>query len=37
MNKPKDLPSNYRRFLENKIRDNFGFEGVPVTFVFKEK
>jgi GTP-binding protein len=37
MNKPKDLPSNYRRFIENRIRDEFGFTGVPITMVFKEK
>lgn len=37
MNKPSDLPANYRRFLENRIRDTFGFVGVPITMVFKEK
>ncbi|MCH8523629.1 MAG: ribosome biogenesis GTPase Der [Balneolales bacterium] len=37
MNKPSDLPANYRRFLENRIRDTFGFAGVPITMVFKEK
>jgi GTP-binding protein len=37
MNRPVDLPANYRRFLENRIRDTFGFEGVPITMVFKEK
>ncbi|MCC5925275.1 MAG: ribosome biogenesis GTPase Der [Bacteroidetes bacterium] len=37
MNKPSDLPANYRRFLENRIRDTFGFSGVPITMVFKEK
>ncbi|TNE72232.1 ribosome biogenesis GTPase Der [bacterium] len=37
MNKPKELPSNYRRYIEAKLRENFGFVGVPVTMVFKEK
>ncbi|AXJ01492.1 GTP-binding protein [Cyclonatronum proteinivorum] len=37
MNKPKELPVNYRRYIENKIRDTFDFEGVPITMVFKEK
>lgn len=37
MNKPQDLPANYRRFLENRIRDVYGFIGVPITMVFKEK
>ena len=33
----KDVPEHYRRFLENKIRSNFGFQGVPITVSFKEK
>lgn len=33
----KEVPEHYRRFLENKIRANFGFEGVPITVSFKEK
>ncbi len=37
MNKPKEIPANYRRYIEGKIREEFGFEGVPVTLVFKEK
>lgn len=37
MNKPKELPANYRRFLENRIRETYGFAGVPITMVFKEK
>lgn len=37
MNKPKELPANYRRYIEGKIRGTFGFEGVPITLVFKEK
>jgi len=37
MNRPKDLPANYRRFIENKLRENFDYTGVPITMVFKEK
>lgn len=33
----KEVPEHYRRFLENKIRTNFGFVGVPITVSFKEK
>lgn len=33
----KEVPEHYRRFLENKIRLLFGFEGVPITVSFKEK
>jgi GTP-binding protein len=34
---PYLLKESYKRFLENQIRENFGFEGVPVSFVFKRK
>lgn len=37
MNRPSDLPANYRRFLETRLREEFGFEGVPITMVFKAK
>ena len=37
MNQPADLPANYRRFLENKIREEFGFQGVPITMRFQQK
>jgi GTP-binding protein len=37
MNSPHDLPPNYRRFIENKIREKFSFEGVPITMVFRQK
>lgn len=37
MNNPQELPPNYRRFIENKLRENFGFEGVPITMVFRQK
>lgn len=36
-NFPDDIPEHYKRFLENKIREHFGFIGVPVTIVFKKK
>lgn len=37
MNKPQELPANYRKFIENRLRDTFDFTGVPITMVFKEK
>lgn len=37
MNSPHDLPPNYRKFIENKIRERFGFVGVPITMVFRQK
>lgn len=36
-NEHKFIPEHYRRFLERLIRENFGFEGVPMTISFKEK
>lgn len=36
-NYAKGVDESYRRFLENRIRENFGFEGVPLTLVFKAK
>jgi GTP-binding protein len=37
MNMPSELPSNYRRFLEREIRQNYDFTGVPITMVFRQK
>ncbi|MBN2366496.1 MAG: ribosome biogenesis GTPase Der [Calditrichaeota bacterium] len=36
-NFPKLVMESYRRFLERKIRELWGFHGVPVTVVFKSK
>lgn len=36
-NLPDEIEVNYKRFLENKIREEFGFTGVPLTLVFKAK
>ena len=36
-NHPKDIKPAYERFLINRIRSRFGFEGVPVTVVFRKK
>lgn len=37
MNMPSELPPNYRRFLERKIRDTYQFTGVPITMTFRQK
>jgi GTP-binding protein len=37
VNDPKLISENYKKFLERKIRQNFGFMGVPLTLVFKKK
>lgn len=36
-NFPKHIKNPYSRYLENKIRANFGFSGVPIKLVFREK
>jgi GTP-binding protein len=36
-NDPTLMDTPYRRYLENRIRDRYGFEGVPITLSFKRK
>ncbi|ANQ50799.1 ribosome biogenesis GTPase Der [Flammeovirga yaeyamensis] len=36
-NYPRHVKGPYKSFIENKIREHFGFEGVPMGIVFKEK
>lgn len=36
-NLPQYVQPSYKRFLENKLRENFDFEGVPVRLVFRKK
>ncbi|NOY05585.1 MAG: ribosome biogenesis GTPase Der, partial [Chlorobi bacterium] len=36
-NEPKHLPESYRRFLERRLRKEFGFKGVPLTLQFRKK
>jgi len=36
-NYPKDVKENYKRFLENKIRELYDFRGVPVQLYFRQK
>lgn len=36
-NEPKLVPEAYQRFLAKRIREHFGFRGVPLTLVFKKK
>lgn len=37
MNHPEELPPNYRRFIEKKLREAYGFTGVPLTLIFRQK
>ncbi|GMQ26349.1 ribosome biogenesis GTPase Der [Algoriphagus sp. oki45] len=36
-NLPQYIKNPYTRFLENRIRENFDFEGVPVKIIYKNK
>jgi len=36
-NHPTLIKPNYRAFLENKLREQFGFLGVPLTLAFRRK
>jgi GTP-binding protein len=37
VNDPQILHFSYRRYLENKWREAFGFQGTPLKFVFKKR
>lgn len=36
-NLPQYIRDPYKRYLENKLRENFNFTGVPINILFKEK
>ncbi len=36
-NLPQYVKDSYRRFLENKIRDEYNFQGVPIKIFFRKK
>ncbi|MCI0751843.1 MAG: ribosome biogenesis GTPase Der, partial [Flammeovirgaceae bacterium] len=36
-NLPQYIQPSYERYLENKIREHFEFEGTPVRLIFKKK
>lgn len=36
-NLPQYVAESYQRFLENKLRSHFDFEGVPLTLFFRQK
>lgn len=36
-NLPEDVKENYKRFLENKIRENWNFNGVTIQMFFRQK
>ncbi|CCH03234.1 ribosome-associated GTPase EngA [Fibrella aestuarina BUZ 2] len=36
-NLPQYIKESYERYLENKLREHFGFDGVPLTLFFRQK
>lgn len=36
-NLPQYIKDPYKRFIENKLRENFDFEGVPIQIFFRQK
>ncbi len=36
-NHPEEIPESYKRFLENTLRKHFGYDGVPVSLIFRKK
>jgi GTP-binding protein len=36
-NHPSAVPESYRRFLINRIRERFGFEGIPLRLSFRDR
>nr|WP_317633064.1 ribosome biogenesis GTPase Der [uncultured Flavobacterium sp.] len=36
-NLPQYVKDPYKRFIENKLRENFNFEGVPIDIYFRQK
>ena len=37
VNYPKKLKTSYKRFMENQIRENFDFRGIPINLSFRRK
>jgi GTP-binding protein len=36
-NYPKLIPTSYKRFIENQLRENFDLLGVPIRISFRNK
>ena len=36
-NLPQYIPDSYKRFLENRLREEFNFRGVPIKIFFRKK
>ena len=36
-NLPQYVPDSYKRFIENRLRENFNFTGIPIRIFFRKK
>jgi GTP-binding protein len=36
-NLPQYVPDSYKRFIENRMREKFNFNGVPIKIFFRKK
>ena len=36
-NLPQYIPESYKRFLENRLREEFNFHGIPIKIFFRKK
>ena len=36
-NRPEDIPENYRRYIENNLRDCLGMKGVPLKVIYRKR
>ena len=36
-NRTKEFPDHYKSFLENRFRENYNLEGVPIRFIFRSR
>jgi GTP-binding protein len=34
---PRSIQTSYRRYLENRLRERFGFEGTPVRLLLRSR
>ncbi len=36
-NRPEEIPDNYRKYLENSMRELLGLKGVPISISFRRR
>jgi GTPase len=37
VNRPGDIPENYRRYVENNLREEMGWDGVPLRIIYRRR